>query len=134
NGDTNFNTSTSPNYAQTVNKADTTTTVTSSANPSVFGQSVTFTASVNAVAPGAGTRTGTVQFQIDGSNFGAAVSLSGGSATSPATNALSVSAHTVLAVYNGDANFNGGTSSPFSETVNKANTTTTVSSSLNPAY
>jgi hypothetical protein len=34
-----------------VNKANTTTAVTSAPNPSVFGQSVTFTATVSAVAP-----------------------------------------------------------------------------------
>ena len=38
-----------------VNQANTTTALTSSANPSVFGQSVTFTATVSPVAPGAGT-------------------------------------------------------------------------------
>ena len=58
----------------------TTTAVASSSNPSAYGQSVTFTATVTA---GAGTfdNGGTVQFVVDGSNYGAAVSLSGGSAT-----------------------------------------------------
>ena len=40
------------------------------ANPSVYGQSVTFTATVASNPPGSGTPTGTVQFQIDGTNFG----------------------------------------------------------------
>ena len=44
--------------------------ITSPANPSVYGQSVTFTATVAANPPGSGTPTGTVQFQIDGTNFG----------------------------------------------------------------
>ena len=39
-GDTNFTTSTSSALTQTVNQDGTTTTVTSSANPSVFGQTV----------------------------------------------------------------------------------------------
>src|SRR5262245_47509046 len=51
---------------QTVNRADTTTTVTSSANPSVVGQLVTFTATVASVAPGAGIPSGAVAFK-DGS-------------------------------------------------------------------
>src|SRR5207244_6987882 len=46
----------------TVGQAGSTTAVSSSQNPSVFGQSVTFTATVSPVAPGAGTRTGTVTF------------------------------------------------------------------------
>ena len=45
-GDSNFAGSTSKAVKQVVNKATTTTTLTSSQNPSNFGQSVTFTASV----------------------------------------------------------------------------------------
>jgi hypothetical protein len=52
--------STASPLTHVVNPASTTTTVASSVNPSVFGQSVTFTATVNAAAPGAGTPTGTV--------------------------------------------------------------------------
>ena len=48
-----------------VSQTSTTTSLTSSANPSVFGQSVTFTATVAAVSPGSGTPTGTVNF-LDG--------------------------------------------------------------------
>jgi hypothetical protein len=95
-------------YHTTVQTAST-TTVTSSANPSVPGQSVTFTAAVTSSAGGRGTPTGTVQFQIDGTNFGSPVSLSGGLATSLATNSLSVSGHTVTAVYSGDPTFSGST-------------------------
>jgi trimeric autotransporter adhesin len=114
---------------QTVNQASTTTSVNSSANPSVSGQSVTFTATVNPVAPGSGTRTGTVQFAIDGNNFGSPVTLSGGTATSGATASLSQGTHTVTATYIGDTNFSGsnGTLSG-GQTVNKAGSTTSVSS------
>ncbi len=134
-GDTNFNNSTSAAFTQTVSKANTTTTAVSSANPSVFGQSVTFTATVSPVAPGAGTPTGTVQFKIDGTNFGAAVALSGGTATSGATSTLTVGSHTVTAVYNGDPSFNASDNiaSPLSQTVNQASTTTVVASSVNPS-
>jgi hypothetical protein len=48
--------------------ASTTTTVTSPSNPSVYGQSVTFTAKVG--TSGSSTPTGSVQFVVDGSNFG----------------------------------------------------------------
>ena len=81
---------------------DTTTTVTSSMNPSLIGQSVTFTATVATVAPGGGTPTGSVQFKLDGSNFGAGVSLSGGAATSISTSTLAVGNHTVEADYTPD--------------------------------
>ncbi|PWU21096.1 MAG: hypothetical protein C5B50_02475, partial [Verrucomicrobia bacterium] len=134
NGDNNFITSTSGTVTQTVNQASTTIAVASSANPSVFGQSVTFTATVSAVAPGSGTRTGTVQFYIDGSPFGGPVSLSGGTANSSATSSLSVAGHTVTAAYSGDSNFSGSdnTGSPLNQTVNAASTTTVLASSTNP--
>jgi hypothetical protein len=96
-------------FHATAQLAATTTTVASSANPSMFGQSVTFTATVAPNAAGSGTPTGTVQFQIDGTNFGSPVSLNGGLATSPATSGLSASAHTVTASYSGDTNFSGST-------------------------
>src|SRR5207245_771746 len=133
-GDGNFLASTSANLTQTVTKANAATAITVSLNPSVFGQAVTFTATVSPVAPGAGTRTGTVQFKIDGADFGTPLSLSGGSATSGAIASLATGNHSVTAVYSGDGNFNGSnnTSSPLTHTVNKASTTTTVISSATP--
>ena len=65
--DLNFFTSTSQTITQTVNKASTSTTLTSNVQPSsVFGQPVTFTASVSVNAPGAGNPSGTIVFR-DGS-------------------------------------------------------------------
>ena len=55
---------------QLIQKADTTTSVASSANPTVFGQSVTFTSTVTAVAPGAGSPSGSVTFFDGGSPIG----------------------------------------------------------------
>jgi hypothetical protein len=54
---------------QTV-RTPTTLSLSSSENPSNYDDSVTFTAGL---APTNGTPTGTVQFQVDGSNLGAAV-------------------------------------------------------------
>jgi hypothetical protein len=120
--------------AQTVNKADTTTSVTSSVNPSVFGQSVTLTAVVAAVAPGSGTSTGTVTFR-DGlvtiAGCGAQA-LSSGQATC-ASSSLGVGSHSITAVYSSDGSFNASTSASFAQTVNKASTTTSVGSSVNPS-
>jgi len=76
--------------------------VTSSQNPSIYGQPVTFTANVNAPS---GTPTGTVQFQIDGTNFGSPISLTNGSASTAAISNLAVGNHSVTAVYSGDSNF-----------------------------
>ena len=107
--------------------ANTVTTVVSSANPSVYGQSVTFTATVSAVPPGAGTPAGTLQFRIDGSGFGSAVALVSGSATSGGAATLSAGDYTVTAVYVADANFNTSTGT-LDLTVSQASTSLSVGS------
>ena len=105
---------------QTVNPAASTTTVASSLNPSIYGQAVTFTANVAAVSPGVGTPTGTVQFTIDGSNFGSPVTLASGSATSGSTSTLTEGTHTVTAVYLGSTNFAPSTSPVLNQVVQGA--------------
>ena len=77
--------------------APTTTALASSLNPSAFGQSVTFTATVN----GNGA-TGTVQFRDGGVDVGAPVALSAGVAMLT-TSALGAGTHLITAVYSGDA-------------------------------
>ncbi|MFG2194198.1 Ig-like domain repeat protein [Streptomyces sp. NPDC048639] len=129
NGDVNYNGS-SGTDTQTVNQASTTTTVTSSPDPSVFGQNVTFTATVAPVAPGAGTPTGTVTFVISGGPT-LTGTLSGGVAT-VSTSALSVGPHTVTATYGGSSNFTGSSGTD-THTVGQASTTTTVISSPDPS-
>jgi X-X-X-Leu-X-X-Gly heptad repeat protein len=121
--------------------APTSTTVTS-LNPSIFGQPVTFTATVvntSASTISTATPTGSVQFLVDGAASGAPVPLSGSgsvaTATSGATSTLSVSGspHTITAVYtNSDGGFSGG-SGTLSQTVNPASTSTTVTSSVTPS-
>jgi hypothetical protein len=114
-----------------VNKANTLAVVNSGQNPSVFGQPVMFTATLSAVAPGAGTPTGMVHFNDNGSQIGSAT-LSAGSA-SFSTASLSAGSHPITVPYAGDANFNGTTSAAISQTVNKAGTTTALGSSANPS-
>ena len=77
-GDTNFNSSTSAPFSQTINQGTTTTTVTSPVSSSTFSESVTLTATVAVTAPGTGTPTGSVQFKDNGSNLGSVVPLVGG--------------------------------------------------------
>jgi len=123
------NTTAAP-VSQTVIKADTTTTIGSSANPSVFGQAITFTANVTANAPGGGTPDGSVTFTYDGNPT--IVALSGGSAQFSPTTPQSVGPHTLTVNYPGSASYNPSTNG-LSQTVNKANTATAVSSSQNPS-
>ncbi len=101
----------------------TTTAVSSSANPSTYGQSVVFTATVT--ASGNPVTTGTVQFVVDGSNFGSAVALNGsGQATSGSTSTLTAGAHSVQANYSGSGSFLASNGS-LTQTVNKAVLTVT---------
>jgi hypothetical protein len=135
-GDANFPGSTGT-LVQTVRKASTNTVVVSSVNPSAPGQSVTFTASIGAVTPGAGTPTGTVQFQIDWSNAGRPVSIGSTSSGTTATfsvTGLSAGTHGVTATYSGDGCFAGSTGTlSGGQTVNKASTTTALVSAPNPS-
>jgi Bacterial Ig-like domain (group 3) len=114
-----------------VNKANTTTGVTSNANPSVFQQMVTFTVTV---APQYScTPTGTVTL-LDGVTQIGSKSLTGGTATF-AVSTLSVGVHSITANYGGDLNFNSSNSAAWSQTVNKASTVTSVNSvSPSPAF
>lgn len=122
----------SGNLSYTVAKGNTTTTVVSNTNPSVVGQSVTFTATVNAVSPASGARTGTVQFRDNGVDIGGPVVLSANQATLT-TSFTSTGAHSITGVYAGDGNFAGSTSPTLVQTVNKADTTTSVGADINPS-
>lgn len=127
-GDSNNATSTSAPLTQQVNQVASSTAVVSSLNPSSIGVSVTFTATVTGSSP-----TGTVQFKDGGANLGAPVALAGGSAAL-STAALTAAAHSITAVYSGDANNTGSTSAPLTQTVNAVSSTATaLTSSKNPS-
>lgn len=130
-GDSSFLGTTSNTVTQVVQPSDTTTTLVSSANPSVFGQSVTFTATVSAVAPGAGIPTGTVSFRDNGIEIGIGT-LSGGVAQFT-TSALALGTHPITAVYVATSNFNSSTSNVINQVVNQASTTTSLTSAPNPS-
>jgi hypothetical protein len=116
-GGPNFNTSTSAALVQTVNGDNTTTTLTSSRNPSVHNQSVTFTATTVANAPGTATPTGTITFK-DGNRTLGSSSLSAGRATFTISN-LSKGTHSITAVFGGASpGFLTGTSPALTQTVN----------------
>jgi hypothetical protein len=101
-GDTNYNAAPEVPQLFNVSSASTSTGVTSSVNPSEFGQSVTFTATVTS---GAGTPTGTVQFKDGGVNIGAPQTLNAGGAAQLTTSSLTAGTHTITADYSGDVNF-----------------------------
>ena len=128
-GDSSFKTSTGT-VSQTVGQDGTSTSLVSSANPSVFGQSVMFTATVSANVPGNGTPTGTVTF-MDGSTKLATVALGGGSAIYT-TAKLATGSHAIAVTYNGSNSFSASSES-LNQTVNQDATAAVVTSSLNPS-
>ena len=96
----------------------TTTTLTSSVNPSTYGQSVTFTATV-APTSGGGTPTGTVEFYDGGTSMGSGTLSVVGSYDEAAfsTSALPAGSDTITADYEGDTTFVTSTSSGLDQTV-----------------
>ena len=122
-GDTDFKTSDATAVTQIVNLASTTTALTSP-GATVFGESVTFTASVVATAPGAGTPTGTITFYDGLTDLGTGT-LNGSGVATYSTTALSVGSHSITASYGGDTNFLTSVSSATTQTVSQATTTIT---------
>jgi hypothetical protein len=98
----------------------TTTTLSSSPNPSLSGQAVTFTAEVTSSA-GAPPDGETVLFRDGTTLLGMGV-LSGGTASFK-TATLSVGIHKIKAVYAGDSNLVGSTSKVVSQVVNSTTST-----------
>lgn len=115
-------------FTQTVNQAESSTSLSSKPNPSVWGQSVTFTATVSAKSPGAGNPSGTVEFK-DGSGDISECSAQTVDTTSETatctTSGLGVTSHSVTAIYSGDSNFTGSsTPSADTQAVGKASSST----------
>src|SRR6185437_8799686 len=118
-----------PSQTQTITQAGTTTFVSSSSSPTVYGQPVTFTASVS--PDFSGVPTGTVTF-MDGATTLGTATLDGTGTATFTTGALAAGTHSVTAVYGGDANFAASTSSATSQEVDQASVDASVSSSANP--
>jgi hypothetical protein len=131
-GDSNFLNSSSTPFSQTVNKATTTTSVISSLNPSIFGQPVSFTATVSpAVYPTALPPSGAVTFYLDGSTLLGSAALVNGTVMFTPASSLPFGAHSITVNYGGDSNFLSSISAPLPQTV-MALTTTSVIASPNP--
>ena len=119
-GDNNFDGSTSAAVNQTVDKAGTTTILTSSAKSIKSGSQVTFTAKVSVTAPGIGNPSGTVTFKDSSTNktLGTVVVNSYGQVVC-SISSLSLTTHSIIAVYGGDGNFDGSTSNAINQVITK---------------
>ena len=121
--------------SHTVAPAATTTAVTSSADPSAVGQSVTLRARVAPVPPGAGAPTGTVTFDFGDGTAPATAPVSHGIATVTHTYTSTVgSPYSVAATYGGDGDFAGSTGAAVQRVEMSVSTTSTsVSSAPDPS-
>ncbi|HET7103064.1 MAG TPA: Ig-like domain-containing protein, partial [Terracidiphilus sp.] len=93
-------------------------TLSSSQNPSAYGEQVTFTVAVPAGA------TGTITFYDGPTAISSGEPISDGSATY-STSAMAAGSHTITAAYSGDSNYAAATSDPLTQTVNRATPTVT---------
>jgi autotransporter-associated beta strand protein len=104
--------------------ADTTTDLTSSPNPSAFGQPVVFTATV-AGKPPTTVPTGTVTFK-EGDTVLSVVALDSHGKAVYSTPGFDVGQHTITASYESDLNFVASMSGAVTQTVTSATSTTTL--------
>ncbi len=113
---------TSTNFS--VIKGNATIVETTSTNSAVYGQSITFTATVKAMAPATNLPTGTVTFK-DGALTLGVVSINTNGTATFSTNKISAAtaSHIIASVYSGDANFNSNTASNLVQTVAKLSLT-----------
>ncbi|MDD5763995.1 MAG: Ig-like domain repeat protein, partial [Candidatus Bipolaricaulis anaerobius] len=105
----------------------TTTSLGSDVNPSVYGQSVAFTATVSPTPNG-----GTVTFKDGATVLGSVPVDTPTGVAKFSTSSLSVGTHSITAEYSGTTTYQPSTSSPLTQTVNKQSTTTTVFGSDTP--
>jgi len=126
--DPNF-TGSSANGSLVVTAAASGAVLASSANPSVFGQGVTFTATITPVSGGV-PPTGTVTFNDGAVALCSGVALTAGTSNASAvcaTSSLAVGTHAISAMYSGDGNNQTSTATLTNgQVVHAAATTTTI--------
>jgi uncharacterized repeat protein (TIGR03803 family) len=127
-GDENYQPASSQLQQVVLPQYTTSTTEASNLNPSTYGQAVTLTATVSSAGP---TPTGTVTFKNGSATVGNA-SLSGGVAML-SVSTLPAGTLSITADYGGDAPSKTSKSSPLTQVVNRASSTTAVVSSKNPS-
>ncbi len=133
-GDQNFAGGLSGPLTQLVNKANSSTSLATTPNPSGFGQPVQLSATVAALAPATGFPTGSVVFSDGVNQLGSAVLANGKASLS--VSSLGTGSHSLTAAYGGDANFNPSAAqgaNSVSQNVGKNSVAVTISASPNPS-
>ena len=112
---------------QTVGVSPTSIVLTSDLNPSIWSQAVTFTATVTPA-----TANGTVSFKDSLGTMGSAA-ITDGAATFVKSNLVTGLHTAITAVYAGDGCAGPATSAPYTQTVTRSSSSTTLTSDVNPA-
>lgn len=128
-GDSTHAASANAMLAETIQQ-NTVTTVVTSGSPAIVGAPVTFTATVTGVSTSA--ITGVVQFS-DGAVILGTSPLDAAGVATYQTSQLSAGTHPIFASYQGDQNDRTSTSGALSQAINTADTTVTLTSSINPS-
>ncbi|HEX4321243.1 MAG TPA: Ig-like domain-containing protein, partial [Acidobacteriaceae bacterium] len=115
-GDANYLASTSNAVSVSVGMLATTTSIAASPSPANLGASITLTAAIMP-ATGSGIPTGLVTFS-DGSTSLGAATVDGTGTASFSTSTLAAGAHSITAVYSGDADYTASTSTALALTIN----------------
>ena len=131
-GDATHQSSTSNGVPVIVLPDVTTISVTSSTNPAIYGQGVTFTATAQGdhAVP-----SGQIEF-LDGSSVIAAATLNPAGVATASTSSLTIGMHSITAHYAATQNFGAATSAALSEVIQSPApiaTVTTLASNINPA-
>jgi MYXO-CTERM domain-containing protein len=119
-GNVTFAAGASPELTQNVSVAPTTTALTSSVEPSTFGDAVIFTATVLATAPASGIPTGSVIYTDNGLLIGVSNLDTLGKATFTTAGLSAGVPHAVIATYAGSVSYQTSASPPLAQTVDFA--------------
>ncbi len=115
-GEGNYGASTSSQYDQVINPIETTLTLSSSLNPAIVGDLITFTAQVTVTEQSAGIPSGEVIFTINGEQITRSLNNSGTATFSTST--LDAGTYPVFATYAGEGNYGASTSLQYDQMVN----------------
>jgi len=133
-GDSRYNGSSSDDVDVTIANGESSSSLATSHTSITYGDSVTLTDTVSAIAPATGTPTGTVTFKDGGSTLGSHALDEGDPDTAAlSVDSLDVGSHTISATYGGDVGFLGSTSNSVTVDVAKATTSVDLTSDTNPS-
>src|SRR5262249_24720986 len=132
-GDANFGPSTSAPFSKAIGKSGTKAMVALAPATTVYGQPVTFTATITAIAPCSGVPPGSVTFK-DATTVLGSGSVDGTGHATFSTSGLAPGGHAINATYNGDSNFAASAQSlAVGNTVNRDPSTILLVASPGPA-